>query len=122
MHNEFSDSVKALFRDNCFSCWECGQNGWDCGHHILGRISSSPYNFAPLHNDKCHLNRNGCIGAGDIHTFYSRSLYLKKTRMFLSKVGYRPNIEDLKFLEANAEYYREPVDDYSVLDDMLKGL
>jgi len=122
MQNDFPSSVKALFRDNCFSCWECGQNSWDCGHHILGRESRSPYNFAPLHNGKCHLNRNSCIGAGDIHTFYTRSLYLKKTRMFLNKIGYHPNMEDLKFLEKYAKYYKDPVEDYTVLDQMLKNL
>ena len=53
---DFPIEVRNLFID-CFSCWECGQNGSQTGglqlHHIWGRVSCSALNGAIL-CARCH--------------------------------------------------------------------
>jgi len=98
LNNPFSDATRRLFTYN-YSCFYCGQNGWDAGHHILGRVSNSPLNFSPIHNIKCH------IGNGRLDGFDVRSTLLRKTLSFLQDEGYILTKEDKEFMEKYKQYY-----------------
>jgi len=106
MKNDFSDKVRELFIiDGSYSRdWEDGRNDADCLHHILGRVSNSPYNAAPLNNFRNH-QPEGRKNLPSIHSFEVRKKYLLKTKRFLDKIGYKPTKEDLIFLETNKKYY-----------------
>jgi hypothetical protein len=98
LRNGFTNDTRELFAYN-YACFWCHMNGWDAGHHILGRVSNSPYNFCPIHNHKCH------IGNYALDSFESRSKLLRKTKQFLDQEGYRPTKEDKEFLEKYSKYY-----------------
>ena len=78
-NKNFSDETRQLFQGNN-ECWFCGENGWDCGHHILGgnfKEADSPLNLAPLHNATCH------IGGGHHFSDTQTVKFLVKTLKFL---------------------------------------
>lgn len=105
MKFEFSIKTKKIFADN-YMDWEDGQNGADCLHHILGRVSNSPYNAAPLSNFRTHWPEwRLSHSLPPIHSFNSRKKYLLKTKGFLDNAGYKPNDYDLAFLEKYKRYY-----------------
>lgn len=98
LNNDFSQKTRYLFLYNN-ECWECGQNGIDAGHHIVGRESNSPLNFAPLHNARCHIGKS----FSDEKTGY----YLVRTWHFLTeKVGYVPDEKDLEFKAKHDRLYK----------------
>ena len=84
--------------------WEDGTNRGNACHHILGRVSSSPYNLAPLNNDKNHLD-SGRKGLGSISSFEVRRKYLLKTKKYLDSINYKPTEKDLEFLTKYKKYY-----------------
>lgn len=90
----------------CYS-WEHGIPA-DSIHHILGRVSNSPYNACPLNNSKEHMPE-GRRNLPAIHSFESRKKYLNKTKMYLDSIGYIPNQADLEFIETNKKYYEKSV-------------
>lgn len=101
LHNGFSSETRNLFLYNN-ECWECGTNKPDAGHHIVGRglgdstLETSPLNFAPLHNQRCHIGRSftdEITGYYLVHTFH----YLTE------KCRYVPTDQDLAF---KAKYQR----------------
>lgn len=98
LRNPFSEETRMLYFYHYECCW-CQQNGWDAIHHILGRVSSSPLNSAPIHNLKCH------IGNSLLDTFENRSMLLKKTRNILLLTGYVFTTEDKQFIIKNKKYY-----------------
>ena len=91
LKNPFSPETRELFIWN-YDCWICNMNNWDSGHHILGRISASPLNFCPIHNQKCHLKN------GKLSTFEVRKELLAKTYEYLKKSGYILTDEDRLFI------------------------
>ncbi len=107
LRNSFTEETRELFRD-CFHCYECGKNGVDAAHHIVGRglgkstLESSPLNLAVLHNSICHITRKG---RAPLHAFETRARYLQKTIRFLIKNNYSLTAEDLEFYAANRKYY-----------------
>ena len=100
LKNPFKAETRELFIWN-YDCWICDMNGWDSGHHILGRISSSPLNFCPIHNQKCHL------GNGKLVTFEVRKKLLKKTYEYLKKSRYDFTSKDRSFIAKNKKYYKD---------------
>ena len=105
MLNNFSKKTRELFdRGGYMIDFEDGRNDADTLHHILKRVSSSPYNACPLNNRRNHMPE-GRIGLPSIHSFEVRSKYLVKVKKYLDKIGYIPNEEDLKFLKINKKYY-----------------
>ena len=91
----FSDETKELFMFN-YKCWKCGKNSWNCGHHIAYKevysFSNSPFNYAPLHNEPCH------IGGGHQFTDEETINYLKKTYNFLRATSYSMTEKDSEFI------------------------
>lgn len=96
--NEFTQETRLLFfyNQNCF--W-CGRYGWTALHHILGRISNSPLNASPIHNEGCH------IGNGLLEKDISRAKLLLKTWDYLRSEGYALTKEDKEFVKDNKELY-----------------
>lgn len=94
MLNPFSKQTKALFE--IWECWECGQNGTATGgldgHHILGRESDSPFNFAPLCR-KCHDKVT--------HKQEEHQRLFLKTAMHLKCIRYEPKEKDWDFIKKN---------------------
>lgn len=110
LKNDFPEKVRQLFNlwGYCYS-FESGRNDADCLHHILGRVSNSPYNACPLHNWREHMPEwRQTMWLIDIHDFSVRSKYLRAVKEFLDMQWYEPNEEDIKFLEENKKYYEEP--------------
>jgi len=106
LRNPFSREVKNLFSD-AWECWECGENGMRKGgldgHHITGRGSNSPYNFAPL----CRMCHN-LVG----HTDEEEYRYFKKTAKYLRRVDYIKTKKDDDFIE---KYFRNIINkDYAI--------
>ena len=99
MSNEFSPKTREIFFWNNV-CWSCGKYHANILHHIMGRISSSPLNAAPLNNLQCH------IGVGNLSTFETRKKLLKKTLEFLKKENYKFTKEDDLFMKKFAQYYK----------------
>lgn len=98
LRNAFSQETRQLFED-CHECWWCGQNRWDAIHHILGRVSTSPLNCAPIHNLRCH------IGNAALDGYDERCRQLQKTLSYLESTGYRLTEEDVAFIEKYQQYY-----------------
>jgi hypothetical protein len=98
LKNSFSEETRELFTWN-EECWVCSENGWDCIHHILGRVSDSPLNCAPIHNFRCH------IGNGKLATFAMKSKLLKKTLKYLLQKGYVLTEKDKAFKKKYFRYY-----------------
>ena len=105
MKNEFSQETRMLF-DMGGYCkdWEDARNDADSIHHILGRVSNSPYNAAPLNNVRNH-QPEGRKFKKSIHSFEVRSKYLIKTKKYLDSIEYIPNKKDLEFLNTYSSYY-----------------
>ncbi len=89
----------------CYS-WESWRNDADCLHHILGRVSNSPYNACPLNNAREH-QPEWRRDLEALSSFVVRSKYLQKTKIYLDELGYIPTEKDLKFLVENEKYYEE---------------
>jgi len=106
MKNNFDQSTYELFDlgGYCMS-WETGINNADCLHHICGRCSNSPYNAAPLNNRNDHMPE-GRKQSTAINSEETKIKYLQKTKKYLDSINYKPNKEDLAFLENNAKYYK----------------
>ena len=100
MKNNFTSETRDLFIWND-ECWWCGQNHNDCLHHIMGRISNSPLNAAPLNNFDCH------IGNGELSLFEIKASLLKKTLKYLLKNDYVLISEDKLFMKKYKKYYEE---------------
>lgn len=105
MRNNFPKWVYELFDFGGYCpSWETGRNNADCLHHILGRVSNSPYNAAPLNNALDH-QPEGRKNLPPIHSESVRRKYLKKTKKYLDEIGYQPNKKDLEFLNKYKHYY-----------------
>jgi len=92
LKNPFKGDTRLLFIDN-FGCFSCGRS--DRGieaHHIVGRVSRSPLNLAPI----CPL----CHSRINHNEFEERDLF-NKVWKYLKKEGYKPTFEDREFLEKN---------------------
>lgn len=105
MKNDFSPEDKRLFTDN-FECWNCGKNGWDAFHHIVGRggpagqCEGSIYNAAPMHNFQCHIDIHGMLMKD-----FSKMKLLLQTKKYLDSIGYKPKKKDILFLEKYKRLY-----------------
>lgn len=109
MKNEFTPETKALFNESGLKCWFCGNvlrrdkfgfsQEVSAFHHILGRISNSPLNCSPIHNEGCHLYNY------KLQSFEEKSKLLKKTIRFLLKRDYCLTEKDIEFYNNNIDYY-----------------
>lgn len=91
LRNPFPIEVRVLYLYS-YECWKCGRNQNLELHHILGRVSSSAFNSAPLcHNCHEHI----------LHTKEERRFLFEKTVAFLVKEGYEPTKEDWDFIRNN---------------------
>ena len=99
LRNAFSEETRELYTFN-YECFWCGQNHWNCLHHILGRVSDSPLNSCPLSNFECH------IGNGKLDTFDVQKMLLKKTEAYLLKQGYVLTRQDKEFKKKYERYYK----------------
>lgn len=107
MLNEFTRKTRDLFDFWWYSIsWETWKNNADCLHHILWRVSNSPYNAAPLNNMYDH-QPEWRKWLESIHSFNVRSKYLIKTKQHLELIGYTPTKKDLEFLKMYDRYYKQ---------------
>lgn len=88
-----------FFEDNMWTCWKCGRNHANCGHHIFGRgkeegCEKSALNFAPLANMECHLPNHGWLMTDE-----GKKEMLEKTIAHLSSIEYTLTEIDNQFLE-----------------------
>ena len=105
MKNNFNQKTYDLFDFGGYCRdWEDGGNDADCLHHILGRVSNSPYNAAPLNNFRNH-QPEGRKDLPAIHSLKVEKRYLIKTKFFLDSIGYEPTKKDKEFLEKYNDYY-----------------
>lgn len=79
-------------------CW-CNQNHADALHHILGRVSNSPLNAAPIGNLSCHIGNYALDG------FDVQARLLQRTYKFLMSEGYLLTSEDKEFKNKYEKYY-----------------
>jgi hypothetical protein len=96
------EEVNRWFGDNLF-CWWCNKNGWNAGHHICGRhgkYKNSLLNYAPVHNQECHLDIHPKLRKTD-----SVKKLLQKTVSYLLDSGYEFNENDKMFLYENRDFY-----------------
>lgn len=104
LKNKFTTETRYLFFDIQYICIECKRNGQDCGgvelHHILGRVSASPFNACVLCKE-CHST----IG----HNFEEEKKYLQINAKHIFKLItqglYKLTEEDKLFLKQNEKYY-----------------
>lgn len=105
MRNNFSQKTRLLFSEN-YSCWICGRNTFDCGHHIMGRgekgskVESSPLNFCPACNATCHIGQN--MNDGEL-----KKKLLNATHEYLLLIGYELTDKDREFMKKYEKYYEE---------------
>ncbi len=100
MRNSFTEESRELFFWTN-TCWWCGRSHANCLHHILGRVSSSPLNAAPINNFECH------IGNGKLNLFDTEKDLLNKTLKFLLESDYTLTKEDNFFKEKYKKYYND---------------
>lgn len=107
MKNDFTQKTRDLFDQGGWAIdWEDGTNSADCLHHILGRVSNSPLNAAPLNNFRNHQPEGrSSRNLPALSHFDTQAKYLKKTKAYLESIGYKLTQEDEKFLETNKKYY-----------------
>lgn len=98
MKHNFSEQTKELFFWNK-KCWWCGQLHANCLHHIMGRVSSSPLNAAPLSNFECH------IGNGKLTQISNRCMLLSKTLDYLICNNYKFTNNDIEFITKHKRVY-----------------
>lgn len=98
MKNNFTDKTIDLFFWNQ-ECWWCCKSHANCLHHILGRVSTSPLNAAPLNNFECH------IGNGKLTQDKYITMLLKKTYDYLKKDGYTLTKQDKEFIQKYNKYF-----------------
>ena len=98
MRNSFTEETRELFFWTNI-CWWCDRWHANCLHHILGRVSSSHLNAAPINNFECH------IGNGKLSLFNTKKKLLNKTLNFLLESDYRLTKEDKLFKEKYNKYY-----------------
>lgn len=112
MRNNFTQKTRELFID--VPCCICGGFQANALHHIMGRISNSPYNAAPIHNQRCHLNKDGKMGRGDLNRKDRRLLLLERTAFYLNIIqAYQPTRKDEEFMDyVISKYYEEAADIY----------
>lgn len=105
LRNNFTEKSRLLFLDLEYTCSMCLGNGIDSGgmslHHILGREYKSPYNASPLCG-KCHkiADNKSVNGLSELEI-----KLLNYTKRYLDKIGYRPDKEDMSFLEEYKNIY-----------------
>jgi len=103
--NPFTTKTRELFQGA--PCWYCNEAQPDCGHHTLGRVSASPYNFSPMHNESCHINRDGKMGGHAYHMKKEQQAKnLQMTKYWLDSIGYQPTKKDQEFLIKYADFYK----------------
>lgn len=107
MKNDFSEKTRNLFDQGGWAeDWEDGRNDADCLHHILGRVSSSPYNAAPLNNFRNHQPEGrSSRGLAPLSSDETIGKYLNKTADYLANIGYLATDEDMQFLNKHNKYY-----------------
>jgi len=107
MNNDFTQDTRELFdRGGYLNDWEDGRNDANTLHHILKRVSNSPYNSAPLNNSRNHMPESRASrNLLPIHSPETRKKFLQKTKRFLNDIGYEPTKEDLEFLNKYKKYY-----------------
>ncbi len=93
MKNNFSDITRALYSFE-HNCWVCGSNQGCELHHILGRVSASPFNACVVCR-KCHEKA----------TTLNKSKLLKMAIKFCIREQYDPNKTDIKFYQENKKLY-----------------
>ena len=98
LKNNFTEKTRELFAWNkfCFYCWKNGANAL---HHILGRVSNSPLNCSPIHNEVCHLYNPQLSKKETIQRL------LRNTYDFLMENDYQLTVKDREFKLKYKEYY-----------------
>jgi len=105
--DSFTHETRELFDEGGYAnSWETGKNNADCLHHILGRVSNSPYNAAPLNNFKDH-QPEGRKGLPAISSPEVREKYLQRTKRYLDSIGYEPTEEDKEFLQKYKSFFNK---------------
>jgi len=107
MRNNFKPETRELFFDEGWQMdWETGRNNADCLHHIMKRMSSSPYNAAPLNNFTTHNPEwRSSKGLPSIHSKETTKKFLNRTKKFLEDIEYTPDDKDLEFIKKYEEFY-----------------
>jgi len=92
-----------------YDCMICAMNGIDALHHIIspstrfyvqGDHNKSVLNSCPIHNQKCHIGKDGYLHREDV----MREL-LSKTLLAQIKLGYRANARDRVFADIHKDLY-----------------
>ena len=105
MKNNFTPETRSLFDLGGYMMdLEDGRNDADCLHHVLHRISDSPYNAVSLNNRRNHMPE-GRRNIPSIHSMETQKKYLKKVKKFLENINYHPDEDDLLFLRTNRKLY-----------------
>lgn len=109
--NDFDKfEIEKWFRGN-YECWLCGQNHWNCLHHIVGRgkgdsrCERSILNACPLNNFKCHLPVHA-----ELKNEKNQAILIQKTIRYLLKNGYTFNEIDEEFIFKYKRIYDITVD------------
>lgn len=107
MKNDFTEKTRELFSLGSYvRDWEDGRNDADCLHHIMGRVSNSPFNACPLNNFRNHMPEGRTMkNLPSINSKEVRRRYLIKTKTYLESIGYVNTKNDLEFLDKHKEYY-----------------
>jgi len=98
LRNNFSDLTRALYiqpvNPDDEYCWICKSNQSCELHHILGRVSNSPFNSCCLCR-KCHEN----------YTKLDKGKLLRMAIKFCLREQYTPTEKDIKFYRDNKKLY-----------------
>ena len=104
LQNRFPENIKYLWMF-WYKCFWCGENNWDCLHHIIspssygfkrGKHNLSAINSCPIHNFGCHLDN------GKLHNNKYEVKLLNKVIQYLISVNYKFNSTDKEFFK---QYY-----------------
>jgi len=103
MKNDFNRLLLEDYFLYNYECWVCGRNKQDAFHHITGRRypeCKSILNAAPVHNDKCHLQKSGWLHKREVEQDL-----LMKTFLYLNKQDYVLLSIDRQFIKRYQRYY-----------------
>lgn len=89
LRNDFTDLTRALFTFE-HSCWICGSNQGCELHHILGRVSASPFNACVL-----------CRACHEKAVMLNKVKLLRIAIRFCIREGYEPTKKDILFYQNN---------------------
>lgn len=107
-----NDMLRSIY-DEYEDCAYCGMAGADCFDHVeprAGKYTDSIVNAAPVHNQKCNIDKHGAM-----HSPMMKEALIKRNLLRLFR-------EQYTFIEVDTKYLEEYEPAHKALMELLDGV